>query len=88
MTTMTITTATTNGPEDAGYFAGRADAYDEHGAGATTEILNQRAQLITDLHPDMGYVLGYTDYVLELRRETALTLAAHSDIAHRKTGRR
>ncbi|GAA3154260.1 hypothetical protein ACFQ0X_44015 [Streptomyces rectiviolaceus] len=63
MTTMTIAPATCGfSADDLNRFAGRADAYDDHGV-LTLDELNVRADYITDLHPNLAYAQGYTAYV-------------------------
>lgn len=82
MSLMTLT-ATITGGHHPDYYAGRADAHDEHNKGATLTVLANRAAVIADLHPSIQYALGYTDRVLELRREhTATTTTAQTDLAH------
>ncbi|MFJ7990287.1 hypothetical protein [Streptomyces sp. NPDC096351] len=80
MSLATLTTTITGG-NDPAYYAGRADAYDEHNHGATLNELTTRAAHITDHHDPM-YAAGYNAHVLELRRETAFRTATEADIAH------
>ncbi|WP_399553887.1 hypothetical protein OG473_39500 (plasmid) [Streptomyces anulatus] len=68
MTTMTIAPALTGG-HDPAYYAGRADAYDEHGDGTTTAELRTRAECIADFHPNKDYALGYAAYAASARLE-------------------
>lgn len=81
MSLMTLVDAIT-GPQNPDYYAGRADAHDEHATGTTLTELAHRARLIADHHPSTQYALGYTDRVLELRREHTATIAAQTDLAH------
>ncbi|MCX4911885.1 hypothetical protein [Streptomyces sp. NBC_00878] len=72
MTTMTIAPATGGfSAEDLDRFAGRADAYDDHGL-LTLQELNVRAEYITDLHPNLPYAQGYSAYVKGVQREQEL----------------
>ncbi|MGO1025614.1 hypothetical protein ACTOXX_34125 [Streptomyces rubiginosohelvolus] len=69
MTTMTPTPALLddNGPA---YYAGRADAYDDHRGGTTPEELTVRLGYLIDQHPDTAYVTGYAARVWEIHAET------------------
>lgn len=84
MSLMTLAATITGGhhPE---YYAGRADAHDEHHEGTTLTALANRSAVIADLHPSTQYALGYTDRVLELRREHTATTTAQTDLAHTQT---
>lgn len=63
MTTMTFAPATGGfSADDLDRFAGRADAYDDHGL-LTIQELNVRAEWISDLHPNQAYAQGYAAYV-------------------------
>ncbi|QGZ53287.1 hypothetical protein GPZ77_34215 (plasmid) [Streptomyces sp. QHH-9511] len=86
MSLMTIAPAITDG-QDPAFFAGRADAYDEHTDGATIAQLQTRADYITDLH-DPQYAAGYTARLHEIRRETAALTAAQTDTAHEQNPER
>jgi regulator of sigma D len=87
MSLMTLTAAITGGHHP-DYYAGRADAHDEHRDGATLTELATRAHVIADLHPSTQYALGYTDRVLELRHEHTATITAQTDLAHTQTTER
>ncbi|MFI2620448.1 hypothetical protein [Streptomyces sp. NPDC018584] len=82
MTTATTLALPTTGSLDPAYYAGRADAYDEHANGAPATVLYLRAEYLADLHPDHWYVLGYAARVLELRHEQHTEAAAQTDLAH------
>lgn len=86
MTTMTVLPALTGGMDPA-FYAGRADAYDEHAAGASPAELTVRAEYIVDFHDPM-YAAGYTERVAEIRRETAAlteaSIATQADAAHKR----
>lgn len=79
MTTMTETFANTEG-RDAAYYVGRADAYDDAKT-LTTEEMDVRSYLYAVHHPDFWYVAGYSDRLLEQRREDVATAAAESVLA-------
>ncbi|MGW1468507.1 hypothetical protein ACWCPT_29695 [Streptomyces sp. NPDC002308] len=81
MTTLTIATALTGG-QDPAYYAGRADAYDDHQAGTPLDTLRVRLGYLLDAHPDLAYATGYGDRVLEIRAETAAITAAETELAH------
>lgn len=81
MSLMTLVGSIT-GHHDPDYYAGRADAHDEHTTGTTLTELAHRARLIADHHPSTQYALGYTDRLLELRREHTATITAQTDLAH------
>lgn len=81
MSLMTLATSITGG-HDPDYYAGRADAHDEHNYGTTPHELAHRATVIAEHHPSTMYALGYSDRVLELRREHAARAAAQTDLAH------
>lgn len=68
MTTMTIAPTLTDG-HDPAYYAGRADAYDDHRTGTTPHELAVRLGYLIDQHPDVQYVLGYAARVLEIHAE-------------------
>jgi hypothetical protein len=80
MTTMTLNLVDTS-DQDPAYYAGRADAYDD-AAVFTIDELNARLSLYLELHPDIGYVEGYADRVLEIRKESAAVVAAETELAH------
>jgi hypothetical protein len=79
MTTMTLAPQPVGDPDP--YYAGRADAYDDS-ATLTIDELNVRAALHGDYHPDVMYVLGYHDRLLEFRMETTAVTAAETELAH------
>lgn len=79
MTTMTIAPAHVGDPDP--YYAGRGDAYDDSTT-LTIDQLNIRAALHADYHPDLMYVLGYHDRIIELRLENAAVTAAETELAH------
>lgn len=87
MTTMTITTTSLEG-QDPAYYAGRADAYDEHNAGVSLAELLVRSAYIGDLHPSGAYGLGYSAYIAGVRLEQAAATDVQSDHAHRKANRK
>ncbi|MFE3381365.1 hypothetical protein [Streptomyces anulatus] len=68
MTTMTLAPALLHG-NDPAYYAGRADAYDDHRNGTTPDELTVRLGYLIDQHPDIHYVLGYAARVLEIDAE-------------------
>lgn len=68
MTTMTPTPALLGG-NDPAYYAGRADAYDDHQGGTTPHELTIRLGYLIDHHPNTPYVTGYADRVLEIHAE-------------------
>lgn len=77
MTTMTFAPAAGDfSAEQLDRFAGRADAYDDHGTLSIHE-LSVRAGYIADLHPNLAYAQGYSAYVkgaeLEERRISGRT---------------
>ncbi|MFF6844697.1 hypothetical protein ACFY8X_38905 [Streptomyces tanashiensis] len=80
MSLMTLATTITGG-HNPDYYAGRADAHDEHNDVTLTE-LTHRSAVIAEHHPSTMYALGYADRVLELRREHNARTAAQTDIAH------
>lgn len=78
----------THGPKDPEHYAGRADAYDEHTAGATAETLEDRYHWMTDptipTHTrqliSTAYLTGYRAYIEDLRAEQyAIRHAADHD---------
>lgn len=71
MTTMTFAPILAGGI-DPDFYAGRADAYDDH-ADLTPEELSVRADYITDLHPSLAYAQGYDAYVKGVQLEQQLT---------------
>ncbi|MEU0837151.1 hypothetical protein [Streptomyces sp. NPDC005969] len=81
MTTMTIAPAITGG-HDPAYYAGRADAYDEHTAGADVATLTVRLSYLIDGHPDVQYAAGYAARVWEIDREQRDTTASQLEVAH------
>lgn len=87
MTTMT-TTLTLPGGQDPEHYAGRADAYDEHTAGATLTELLVRAAYILDLHPSDAYGRGYSAYVTGARLEQDADAAIETARAFRKADAR
>ncbi|RSS33781.1 hypothetical protein [Streptomyces sp. WAC08241] len=80
MSLMTLTTAIT-GNQDPNFYAGRADAYDDHQTGTPLDTLNTRAAYNAEHHNPM-YAAGYYARVLEIRRETADINDLQADIAH------
>ncbi|MFC8339341.1 hypothetical protein ACFUJX_20335 [Streptomyces rubiginosohelvolus] len=68
MTTMTPAPALLDG-NDPAYYAGRADAYDDHRNGTTPDELTVRLGYLIDQHPNTPYVLGYAARVLEIHAE-------------------
>ncbi|MGW5989503.1 hypothetical protein ACWFRT_14000 [Streptomyces anulatus] len=68
MTTMTPTPALLGG-HDPAYYAGRADAYDDHHTGTPLQVLTVRLGYLIDQHPDIHYVTGYAARVLEIDAE-------------------
>ncbi|MGW2844414.1 hypothetical protein [Streptomyces sp. NPDC001274] len=81
MTAMTITTAILGG-QDPDYYAGRADAYDDHHTGTTLDTLITRLGYLIDEHPNTGYVTGYADRVWEIHREQHAVASAEAELAH------
>ncbi|MFJ6238943.1 hypothetical protein ACIQH0_33230 [Streptomyces griseus] len=69
MATPTITPAFLNN-NDPAYYAGRADAYDDHRDGTTPSVLAVRLGYLIDHHPNTHYVLGYAARVREIHAET------------------
>ncbi|MDX5526129.1 hypothetical protein PV677_36275 [Streptomyces sp. DE06-01C] len=69
MTTMTPAPALVGG-HDPAYYAGRADAYDDHHDGTTLPVLLVRLGYLLDHHPDTPYVTGYGARVREIEAET------------------
>ncbi|WP_228994347.1 hypothetical protein [Streptomyces sp. DH8] len=69
MTTMTPTPALLHG-NDPAYYAGRADAYDDHHDGTTPHELTIRLGYLIDHHPNTPYVTGYGARVREIEAET------------------
>jgi len=67
MSITTLAPATTT--PDPAFYAGRADAYDDHQAGTPLNVLIVRLAYLIDLHPDTAYVKGYAAKLLELDRE-------------------
>lgn len=77
MTTMTIAAATGDQNQNPDYYAGRADAYDEHKAGADADTLEDRFEWMTD--PTIpqtttqllstAYLDGYQALIEDLRAE-------------------
>ncbi|MFB8122069.1 hypothetical protein ACFVG1_12855 [Streptomyces bacillaris] len=55
---------------DPAYYAGRADAHDDHNTGTTPHNLTTRLSYLIDHHPNTPYVLGYAARVLEIHAET------------------
>ena len=87
MTTMTL--APTNlGDQDPAYYAGRADAYDDHQAGTPLQVLIVRLGYLIDDHPNTVYVAGYAERVWEIDREQAADAAAQAEHAFRKADAR
>ncbi|MFD7980277.1 hypothetical protein [Streptomyces sp. NPDC059071] len=81
MSLMILATTITGG-HDPDFYAGRADAHDEHRDGAILTELTHRAAVIADLHPSTLYALGYSDRVLEIHREHSASTAAETNLAH------
>ncbi|MBD3550813.1 hypothetical protein [Streptomyces sp. SP18CM02] len=67
--TTTTPTPTLLHDNDPAYYAGRADAYDDHHTGTTPHELAIRLGYLIDHHPNTPYVLGYADRVLEIHAE-------------------
>lgn len=87
MSLMTTALAITGGADPV-YYAGRADAHDEHAQGATLAELDVRASYITEYH-DPVYAAGYGRRLLELRAEARAMADAQADVArHVRTGGR
>lgn len=71
----------THGPKDPEHYAGRADAYDEHTAGADAETLEDRYDWMTDPTVPVNtrqlvstaYLTGYRAYIEDLRAERHYT---------------
>lgn len=87
MTTMTLAPTGLEG-QDPAYYAGRADAYDDHQAGTPLQVLTVRLGYLIDLHPDTPYVTGYAARVWEIHREQNAATDVQADHAHRKAGSR
>lgn len=85
MTAMTLAPADTNG-QDPAYYAGRADAYDDHHAGTDLATLIVRLSYLIDDHPDTAYVAGYAERVWEIDREQSAINAAETELAHSVLG--
>lgn len=81
MTTMTIAPAITGG-QDPSFYAGRADAYDDHQAGTDLAVLIVRLSYLIDSHPDVQYVAGYAARVWEIDREQRTAKASQLEVAH------
>ena len=81
MTIQTFAPATGDQHKDPAYYAGRADAYDEHTAGADADTLEDRFEWMTDptvaLHTGQllstAYLQGYKALIEDLRGEQAWT---------------
>jgi hypothetical protein len=77
MTTMTIAAPTGDQDRDLDYYAGRADAYDEHTAGADADTLEDRFEWMTDPTVPQNtrqllstaYLTGYQAFIQDLRAE-------------------
>ncbi|MFI8792619.1 hypothetical protein [Streptomyces sp. NPDC055105] len=67
--------------EDPDYYAGRADAYDEHNAGADADTLDDRFDWMTDPTQaqttrqllSTGYLAGYQALIQDLRADQHFT---------------
>ncbi|WP_331723397.1 hypothetical protein [Streptomyces atratus] len=81
MTTMTIAPAITGG-HDPAYYAGRADAYDDHHAGTDLDTLIVRLGYLIDDHPVVQYAVGYAARVWEIDREQRAVTVAELELAH------
>ncbi|MFJ1782465.1 hypothetical protein ACIOKA_37800 [Streptomyces anulatus] len=77
MTTMTPTPALLEGHNPA-YYAGRADAYDDHQTGTSPQVLTVRLGYLIDQHPDVHYVTGYAARVLEIDAENRHITTNHT----------
>lgn len=68
---MSILTLAPNptGTPDPAYYAGRADAYDDHAEGTPISVLIVRLSYLIDHHPDLAYVTGYAQRLREIDRE-------------------
>lgn len=83
---MSLTTIATGinditGNYEPDYYAGRADAYDEHAAGTSLPVLLTRSDAITDWHPSNGYAAGYAYRVAEIRREESAIIDSQTGAA-------
>jgi hypothetical protein len=65
-------------PDDLDRFAGRADAYDDHGR-MTIDQLSVLAGYMADLHPSRAYAEGYTAYVKGAQLEEQRTSGRAQD---------
>ncbi|MFI9194097.1 hypothetical protein ACIG0A_32965 [Streptomyces californicus] len=68
--TTTTHTPTLLHDNDPAYYAGRADAYDDHQTGTPLPVLTVRLSYLIDHHPNTHYVLGYAARVREIQAET------------------
>ncbi|MFE7111715.1 hypothetical protein ACFU98_29830 [Streptomyces sp. NPDC057575] len=85
MTTMTIAPAITGG-QDPAFYAGRADAYDDHRAGTDLATLIVRLGYLIDDHPVIQYAAGYAARVWEIDREQRAVTVAELELAHSVLG--
>ncbi|MEU6925502.1 hypothetical protein [Streptomyces sp. NPDC046631] len=81
MTTMTIAPAITGG-QDPAFYAGRADAYDDHRAGTNLATLIVRLGYLIDDHPVVQYAAGYAARVWEIDQEQRDATASQLEVAH------
>ena len=89
MTFPTFTTATGDQHRNPDYYAGRADAYDEHRAGATADTLEDRFEWMTD--PTLAqntsqllstaYLHGYRALIEDLRAEQS-AVRCYADVQY------
>ena len=90
MSIMTIALPTGDQDKDPEHYAGRADAYDEHKAGADADTLEDRFEWMTD--PTVpattrqlistAYLAGYKAFIQDLRAEQYATRhRAHTEFA-------
>lgn len=81
MTIQTLAPASDGQRKDPDYYAGRADAYDEHAAGASADTLDDRFEWMTE--PTIpqttrqllstAYLAGYKALIEDLRAEQHFT---------------
>ncbi|MEV8101023.1 hypothetical protein [Streptomyces sp. NPDC088135] len=81
MSLMTIAPAITGG-QDPAFYAGRADAYDDHRAGTGLATLIVRLGYLIDDHPVVQYAAGYAARVWEIDREQRDAAASQLEVAH------
>ncbi|MFE1451929.1 hypothetical protein [Streptomyces olivaceoviridis] len=81
MSVMTIALPTGDQDKDPEHYAGRADAYDEHKAGADADTLEDRYEWMSDPTQaqntgqliSTAYLSGYMAYIQDLRAEQYAT---------------